>query len=131
MSNAVRDFFEEQVTLLSVGELVERIIEEARKLRKQQKAGSLEEDIKKAANDIKKSVIVCHHPIVRKLLDWGHLKGRNKHMHKLECTVCKLLKKECKGGYSISPEDVRELGEILANYKEWVIESVRKVVEGA
>ena len=124
MSDIIEEFFNFQMSFKNVREVIDRINEERDKLRDlapKQK----EERIKKLSKVIRNEMCNCIHPVVKKMVDWGRLKGRSAYGHDLEEVISELLNKGIR-----SSEDLRLLRRKIKNFKRGMMRDVERIIRG-
>jgi CRISPR/Cas system CSM-associated protein Csm2 small subunit len=122
--NVIEEFFNSQVSFRDIGKIIERIHQEHEKLCNIT-SGQKEKQIRKIAKQIRNEICECNHPVVKKMLDWGYLKGRTEYGRILEQNIWNLLDKGIK-----SSEDIEELREKIEEFKRFMMKDVEKIVKG-
>jgi len=118
MSEAVREFFERDISFKSPEDIVGEIFQEWRRLQ-DAPPERREERIKSAARRIKNEVCECNHPVVKKMIDFGTAKGKLECARTLERIIQDLLSRGIK-----STEDVKEIEEAVEGFKRGLMEYV-------
>jgi len=118
MSEAVREFFERDVSFKNPKDVVDEIVREWRKLQNVPPE-QREERIKSIARGIKNEICECNHPIVKKMIDFGTAKGKLECARALERIIQDLLSRGIK-----STEDVKKIEEAVEEFKRGLMEYV-------
>ena len=114
MREVVESFFQDQVHFKKVEEILESIEEERKELNSMS-PDERSEHFEKVVSNIWKGIFEVEHPIVKKKLEWGFIKGRTQSAKNLKETIRRLLEK---GVDSLN--DVQELEKGLRDFEEEV-----------
>jgi len=128
MTDIIQEFFEDQISFKGTGEIVDEIRQEREKLMKKTchiPPEQAEKIIRKTAKSIRNEVCECIHPLVKKMINWGYLKGRTKYGRALEEVIKDLLANDVK-----SSMDVRRLEEKIEEFKREMMEKIGNIIEG-
>lgn len=109
LENAVQKFIENEIEILSLRDILERVLEGREKI-KDKRA----DEVNRKADDICKKIIECKHPVVSKLLNLGYIKGgtKGKMLHNIKEVIKEML---------VTEEEMmkrEKLREELEKYKE-------------
>lgn len=124
LDNVILKFFEYQISFRTTGEIVDKIRQEHKKI-KEKTYRIPPKEVSKAAKAIRNEICDCIHPLVKKMLDWGYLKGRTEYGRMLEGVIEDLLIKNIE-----SSAEVKMLERKIEEFKEGILKDICKIVKG-